>query len=96
MDIRLSSKLTDTGDGALIHWCPGCKNLHQIETQKRNARGAIWSFDGNAEAPTFSPSINIVGQCHYFIRGGQMEFCSDSRHELAGRTVPLPDLPEWA
>lgn len=96
MDIRLSSKLTDMGDGALIHWCPGCEGLHQIETKQRNANGAIWSFDGNVEAPTFSPSINIVGRCHYFIRGGQIEFCSDSRHELAGRTVPLPDLPEWA
>lgn len=31
--------------------------------------------------------------CHYFIRAGMIEFCGDSTHELAGQTVPLPDLP---
>lgn len=32
--------------------------------------------------------------CHYFLIGGQLQFCGDSRHTLAGQTVPLPDLPE--
>ena len=31
--------------------------------------------------------------CHYFLIGGQLQFCGDSTHELAGQTVPLPDLP---
>ena len=95
MSIHLSRKLRDTGDGALMHWCPGCKARHLIETQERNANGAIWSWDGNAEAPTFNPSINIVCRCHYFISAGQIQFCGDSTHELAGQTVPLPDFPKW-
>jgi len=33
------------------------------------------------------------GICHYFIRSGQIEFCSDSTHAFAGKTVPLPELP---
>lgn len=66
-----------------------------INVTKPNPWGAIWSFDGNVEAPTFSPSINLVGQCHYFIRAGRIEFCTDSKHELAGQTVPLPDIPDW-
>ena len=57
--------------------------------------GAVCSRDGNAEAPTFSPSINIVGRCHYFIIAGMIEFCGDSRHHLAGQVVPLPDIPGW-
>lgn len=32
--------------------------------------------------------------CHVFIRAGQIEFCGDSTHALAGKTVELPDLPE--
>ena len=32
--------------------------------------------------------------CHYFLRGGVIEFCSDSTHSLAGQTVPLPELPD--
>jgi hypothetical protein len=31
--------------------------------------------------------------CHYFIRDGKIEFCGDCPHELAGQTVPLPDVP---
>lgn len=30
--------------------------------------------------------------CHSFIRDGRWEFCGDSTHELAGQTVPLPEL----
>lgn len=76
------------------HWCPGCKMNHVIYIDPRSQpNGHHWTFDGNLDAPTFSRSINIVGQCHYFIRRGQIEFCADSKHELAGKTVPLPDLP---
>lgn len=32
--------------------------------------------------------------CHYFLQGGQLQFCGDSTHALAGKTVPLPELPE--
>lgn len=31
--------------------------------------------------------------CHYFIRSGMIEFCGDSPHALAGKTVELPDWP---
>lgn len=30
--------------------------------------------------------------CHSFVRDGQIEFLGDCTHELAGKTVPLP---EW-
>jgi len=32
--------------------------------------------------------------CHSFIRDGQIEFCSDSTHELAGKTVRLLEWTE--
>lgn len=95
MTVRLSSKIWDCDDGLLMHWCPGCKSRHYIDTQEPNGSGAIWRWDGNAEAPTFSPSVNIVGQCHYFITSGQIQFCGDSQHALAGQTVPFPDIPDW-
>lgn len=31
-------------------------------------------------------------RCHSFITLGNIEFLPDSTHELAGQTVPLPDL----
>lgn len=31
--------------------------------------------------------------CHYFLHAGVLRFCGDSLHALAGKDVPLPDLP---
>lgn len=33
--------------------------------------------------------------CHYFLHAGVLKFCGDSLHALAGKDVPLPDLPEF-
>lgn len=31
--------------------------------------------------------------CHSFVRGGRIEFCPDSTHQLSGQTVDLPPWP---
>lgn len=77
------------------HWCPGCKWMHVIYTDpKAQANGHFWRFNGDQQAPTFEPSVHLVGQCHYFVRGGRIEYCGDSKHELAGRTVDMLDLED--
>jgi len=87
MSIYLSPKLRQCTDDMLLHWCPGCNHIHGIDLKR-------WTFNGNLESPTFSPSFNIVGQCHYFIQGGMLVYCTDCVHELAGKNVELPDFPE--
>lgn len=104
--VRLSRKYWPRGGFA--HWCPGCNSGHEIDTEQYNGSGAKWSFDGNMEEPTFSPSINIRVNppghahyqpdlpsevCHYFIRAGRIEFLSDCTHTLAGQVVDLPGIP---
>jgi len=82
-----------------MHWCPGCEKAHAIYVS--SPAKAVWTFDGNVDAPTFSPSVRISWNwpdepetiCHYFLTAGQLNFCADSTHELSGQTVPLPDLP---
>lgn len=32
--------------------------------------------------------------CHYILTVGVLNFCTDSTHDLAGKAVPLPTLPE--
>ena|SRR5208282_4505959 len=32
--------------------------------------------------------------CHYVLTAGVLNFCPDSSHALAGKSVPLPVLPE--
>lgn len=99
-------------DGGFGHWCPGCQSGHEINVDKPNSSGAKWSFDGNLACPTFSPSVHLkintpdmgkyyqpdVGStvCHYFLRAGKIQFLPDCTHELAGKTVDLPDVPEGA
>jgi len=95
--------------GGLGHWCPGCNSGHEIAVDAANHSGARWTFDGNAERPTFSPSINIrvntpdmkgyqpdhpSSVCHYFIRDGRIQFLGDCTHALKGQTVDLPEIPD--
>jgi hypothetical protein len=73
-------------------YCPGCAKRHTINE--------TWEFDGNYDAPTFSPSVLTQGSswenrtCHSFIRGGLIEYLTDCTHELAGQVVPLPKFPD--
>lgn len=68
--------------------CPGCKIDHMIAISG-------WTFNGDFERPTFSPSFRVVApppRCHLFIRDGQIQYCQDCDHELAGKTVDLPPV----
>lgn len=86
----------------LFH-CPGCKTQHGVWTDKPASNGARWSWNGDMERPTFSPSLLITVEwreadgmhrqvCHSFVREGQIQFLSDCTHALAGQTVPLQPL----
>lgn len=75
-------------------FCPGCECAHSVNDR--------WSFNGDMEKPTFSPSLLVNGRegylnptmprCHSFVRDGRIEFLSDCDHPLKGQTVDLPDL----
>jgi len=32
-----------------------------------------WNWDGNREAPTLTPSINVIGVWHGYLRAGKLE-----------------------
>lgn len=90
----------------MIFWCPGCKNPHPFRIARDPSEGPnypVWGFNGDREKPTFTPSlmvhptpVNADGsqyqrRCHLFLTNGQIQFCSDSEHSLAGQTVECPD-----
>ena len=96
-------KLTQDGEivGYTFH-CPGCKSEHSVWTEKPNSNGAKWTFNENLEAPTFSPSLMISYSglekrwiCHSSISDGQITFLSDCSHDLAGKTVMIPDFEDY-
>lgn len=94
----------DDPNEMLFH-CPGCKYGHGIRSAPPKnpdyPNQAVWTFNGDLEKPTFSPSY-LTGtknfterRCHSYIKDGMIEFLSDCWHPLAGQTVELPDINGW-
>lgn len=88
-----SNSSTDDLGRWIAFTCPGCDCDHAIPVEKPNpANGAMWSFNGDLDRPTFSPSLHLVGFCHSFVTDGRIQFLSDCTHALAGQTVDLPEV----
>jgi hypothetical protein len=97
MQDKVVHTVTNSGIGAkYLIFCPGCNCCHGWNDR--------WTFDGNLDCPTVSPSLLVThlrnytsseseptydGICHSFIRNGNIEFLSDCTHKLAGQTVKL-------
>ncbi len=80
--------------------CPGCLCDHMITTNDSNPKHN-WTFNGDINRPTFSPSLLVYSQpksdppgprCHSFIRDGKIQFLDDCEHGLKGQTIELPEL----
>lgn len=97
--------------GDLLIWhCPGCRRAHSIRARELTAAGEHdgpgWSWNGDAQRPTFSPSVLVsydgadAGRdgappavCHSFVVDGAMQFLGDCTHAQAGKTVAIPAWP---
>ena len=99
----INDKLMRLSDRSFVWHCPGCESLHRVTVDP--TKRPCWNYDGNPDAPTFSPSVltrwkehrdgDVVDMvCHCFVRNGNIEFLGDCTHTLAGKTVPLPDWPK--
>ena len=58
----LQSYTTGGIRGGYLFWCPGCEDAHAVNTAEPD--NPKWTFNGNEERPTFSPSI-LVRTGHY-------------------------------
>lgn len=98
MGIKLHEVLNQ--DGSHHGWmfrCPGC----DLDPNDSGIHAPTdgWSFNGDHQRPTFSPSILVRWNapdgekiCHSYVRDGRIQFLGDCTHALAGQTV---DLPDW-
>lgn len=101
----ISPILRNGTGGRLTWWCPGCNSAHSIAHGEGD--GPRWGWNGNAERPTFTPSVLVTWRvppprepddppdrvCHSFVVDGQMQFLGDCTHAMAGQTVPIPPWP---
>lgn len=71
--------------------CPACECMHSVDVGDVPNGDPRWTFDGNLEAPTFFPSVKYLRSgCHFFVRAGVIEFCSDAPN-MANQKVPMLD-----
>lgn len=74
--------------------CPGCGHSHAFYTSEGKPR---WTFDGNMEKPTFTPSMNVkwsrtvdgqvIQRCHFILTAGVFHFLTDCTHQAAGTSI---------
>lgn len=67
-------------------FCPGCNFTHVLDDR--------WTFNGDYEKPTFTPSLLIKGgvrgiTCHSFITDGKIKYLGDCTHDMKNQTVEL-------
>lgn len=68
---KIGKKLRGLDGGRVGFWCPGCEELHQITVRDApNRQGPSWTYNGNPDSPTFSPSVLVRG---VRIEGGNEE-----------------------
>ena len=115
----MRAKATEDGEGKFYGVsikCPGCGTRHNLPTDwlppgqvesPYCAGKPHWTFNGNLDLPTFTPSILATWSqwngddlpdtphvCHSFVTDGKIQFLGDCTHELANQTVDLPEIGE--
>ena len=99
----LSKKLRSVEGNRVMFWCPGCDGAHAVRVGE--GTGPFWTWNGDADRPTFSPSVLVryagadadkpggcPSVCHSFVTDGRIQFLGDCTHALAGQTVDVPDF----
>jgi hypothetical protein len=84
---QLSPVLRNAVDGGLTFWCPGCDEAHQVKVG--DGAGPRWGWNGNAERPTFTPSVLVTSGHH--CRGfqpGDSCWCTFNAEEVARGQPP--------
>lgn len=76
-------KLKDHGDGLLSWACRGCGTVHTIPTQ---GDPPVWGYNGNPEAPTFTPSIRASGRALELDAEGW--WSGEWKRDANGETIP--------
>lgn len=81
-----ASRFLRRTQGGYAHWCPACDEMHAFAVNEPFRNGSRWTFGGDVDRPSFSPSMNISwgreadpayagnggsGRCHYFLRLGR-------------------------
>jgi hypothetical protein len=90
-DRQMEQGYTDPADG-------GVAGEHTVPF----SGGSAWTFNGDTERPTLSPSLLLTYDfgderkryvCHSFVTDGRIQYLGDCTHPMAGQVVDLPEIP---
>jgi hypothetical protein len=87
MGEMLSPILRRMEPNRVAFWCPGCKEIHHIPVSAQRDPGRAWSYNGDPERPTFTPSI-LIRSGHY-VPGCQAPECWCSSKDEDGEDWPF-------
>ena len=88
----------ETSGRVVYFQCAGCGGMHCVPIDKIMPNGPKWNWDHSMDAPSLSPSVITRGPkhfCHVEVSRGKLKFLPESTHQLSGKEVPMPRLPEW-
>lgn len=80
----LSAKLRSLQGDQLQFWCPGCNTTHVVSV----GGGESWQWNGDAERPTFTPSVLVRSGHHSGRYNGQGCWCSYNADKIARGEEP--------
>jgi len=63
--------------GGYAHYCPGCEEMHRLPDG--------WSFDGNLNSPSFTPSFRHEGVQRVIVSG---LWTGEWKRDANGNTIP--------
>jgi hypothetical protein len=69
----------------LAFWFPGCKSSHHVKVID-DGQSPLWTFNGDYDRPTFSPSILVTGAKTVHDENG--EWTGEWERDAAGKTIP--------
>lgn len=71
---------------------PATDEVYCFWTKEGN-QNVHWDFNGDFEKPTFRPSMrNVTTGEHFFVTDGKIQYLSDCRHEMAGKTIEMVEM----
>lgn len=74
---------------------PTFKPSFKHSGMKRNIVDGKWIGEGVDAWIYDNKGKPIPYICHYILTNGILNFCDDCTHSLAGKSIPIPKLPEY-
>lgn len=101
--MRAQVILQKSGERVLRILCPACGFCHGFPLDPpAHQRGKhCVSWNNNQDRPTIHGNLMVTElnadgrecrRCHFVVSAGKIAFYDDSKHEMAGRAVWLPEI----